>query len=838
MGGRKRLYLLGFTSSFLFLLISYQAQASSNILINQIQTSGGTGATNQDFIELYNKADQAFDLKGCKLVKRTATGSTDTNIKAWSSSTIISSHGYYLWSNSNYSTISTTPDATTSETISDNNSLALRCGSSEPLTIMDALTWGQVTNPLGEGESLNNPEPNQVLQRKSLNNTKQDSDNNQADFEINSPNPHNSSFVENTINNVTQFKEVINTIYVSPPALTLNTGDVVINEIVSDPTIGETEWVELYNKSNKTINLSDLTLEDASGSNMQLSGTLSNDQFNKFAVIKNLKFTLNNDSESILLKYQGLIIDRVTYNKNPSNNSALAAVKPNSLSRVPDGQDTDQDNVDFKLSKLTPNLANEQINFIQTSEESTTSDLIINELFPNPIFDDQAGEFIELFNNNSNKIDLNNWLIKDNLSTYKINNQDFPNTIIEANSFFVLPRFITNLVLDNETKETIEIISPDQKNSSKLSYSTPAPEDQSYSRGENGKYSWSLSVTPNKTNITIPPNLPPKLSLLAPDEGAVNELLIFDASDSADPELNKLSYVWDFGDGSSSNLATPSHAYAQAKTYTVWLTITDSANNSSKKSTRVKIIDTNKSNNNLTESENKQTKTIKKNDSSPTDKQLITGVVTIPPSLISKNTFYIDTLEYPVQISKPLDFIKSGQQISLTGELKNYSNGPKFFVSKKDTVANLGLGEIAEPHETNLSDLNINQDNTLIKINGQITKLSTKSLTIKEGEEELKISTLNPLNKNTFVKGSTIKAVGYLKYENGIPKMYITNNENISVQKNTQQTKAETINIAQNQYNYSYLYWLLALVVALILVIIFWEKISKNKLLNKIRGLF
>ena len=37
------------------------------------------------------------------------------------------------------------------------------------------------------------------------------------------------------------------------------------------------------------------------------------------------------------------------------------------------------------------------------------------------------------------------------------------------------------------------------------------------------------------------------------------------------------SYSWDFGDGGSSTLASPSHTYAAGASYNVTLTVTDSA---------------------------------------------------------------------------------------------------------------------------------------------------------------------------------------------------------------------------------------------------------------------
>jgi PKD repeat protein len=49
----------------------------------------------------------------------------------------------------------------------------------------------------------------------------------------------------------------------------------------------------------------------------------------------------------------------------------------------------------------------------------------------------------------------------------------------------------------------------------------------------------------------------------------------FDASGSTDPDGSIASYAWDFGDGEHGTGATPQHAYDEAGTYTVKLTVTD-----------------------------------------------------------------------------------------------------------------------------------------------------------------------------------------------------------------------------------------------------------------------
>jgi PKD repeat protein len=49
----------------------------------------------------------------------------------------------------------------------------------------------------------------------------------------------------------------------------------------------------------------------------------------------------------------------------------------------------------------------------------------------------------------------------------------------------------------------------------------------------------------------------------------------FDGTTSADPDGTIASYAWNFGDGTTSTLAKPSHTYAAAGPYTVTLTVTD-----------------------------------------------------------------------------------------------------------------------------------------------------------------------------------------------------------------------------------------------------------------------
>jgi PKD repeat protein len=97
-----------------------------------------------------------------------------------------------------------------------------------------------------------------------------------------------------------------------------------------------------------------------------------------------------------------------------------------------------------------------------------------------------------------------------------------------------------------------------------------------------GSYSVVLTVTDSggltgstahTANPTSPPvNQPPVAAFAASCTGLS---CTFDASASYDPDGSIASYDWDFGDGSTGSGNTAPHAYAQAGSYVVSLTVTD-----------------------------------------------------------------------------------------------------------------------------------------------------------------------------------------------------------------------------------------------------------------------
>jgi PKD repeat protein len=130
-----------------------------------------------------------------------------------------------------------------------------------------------------------------------------------------------------------------------------------------------------------------------------------------------------------------------------------------------------------------------------------SSNIILNELLPNPAGDENTDEYIELYNNGTFPIDLASWKVADKSGSYYIiNNKDFPSTIIPAGGYFIIYRSISGMSLNNSGGEDIYLYSPDEQQKDFTSYTDSANEDYSYSRTDQG-WQWSMTLTPGYANI-------------------------------------------------------------------------------------------------------------------------------------------------------------------------------------------------------------------------------------------------------------------------------------------------------------------------------------------------
>lgn len=182
------------------------AAIASDVVISEIQIAGAD--SDEDFIELYNPTDLEINLGDMRLVKRTSTGVTDTDIVVFGAGDSISAYGYYLWCNTILDA-SLNCDKSSSDTLSNNNSVGLRKEPANTGSLVDSVTFGTPANPLGEGTFLAAPLVSSSVERKAnslssitsmatggadeLAGNGEDTDNNSTDFVTRTtPQPQNS----------------------------------------------------------------------------------------------------------------------------------------------------------------------------------------------------------------------------------------------------------------------------------------------------------------------------------------------------------------------------------------------------------------------------------------------------------------------------------------------------------------------------------------------------------------------------------------------------------------------------------------------------------------------
>lgn len=120
----------------------------------------------------------------------------------------------------------------------------------------------------------------------------------------------------------------------------------------------------------------------------------------------------------------------------------------------------------------------------------------------------------------------------------------------------------------------------------------PGPRDKPQRRV--GTYTVRLEVldangaTSNLTK-TVAVALPPVVVALTTDHTTGQAPLVVAVTSTVTSGTAPSTYEWDFGDGTTSTEANPSHTYTQAGTYSVTLTVTDVNGKSSVQSTTVTV---------------------------------------------------------------------------------------------------------------------------------------------------------------------------------------------------------------------------------------------------------
>ena len=84
-----------------------------------------------------------------------------------------------------------------------------------------------------------------------------------------------------------------------------------------------------------------------------------------------------------------------------------------------------------------------------------------------------------------------------------------------------------------------------------------------------------MACAVNTASVTATVNNPPRAVAKVNDVGCTGGAMVFDATSSSDPDGQRLTYRWDFGDGSMAEGSNVEHAYATGGNYPVTLRVDD-----------------------------------------------------------------------------------------------------------------------------------------------------------------------------------------------------------------------------------------------------------------------
>lgn len=320
-----------------------------------------------------------------------------------------------------------------------------------------------------------------------------------------------------------------------PNPLTKDYPNILITEVFPYPShIDDTEeYIELYNPTDSNISLKNWVLRDASATgefHFDENFIISSKGY--LAVDKStFGFALNNTGEETvtLVKPNASLSDTITY-EDP--------IKDQSFSRRMDAWSwtpvrTPSSKNDFLFDKIYPIL-------------------ILSEILPNPIQEEEKNEYIEIYNPTNTPVSLKYWTLMDSSATGTYTfNEDI---IILPHTFHTLYRSNFGFALNNSGGETISLLAPNNQTTSSTSYQT-AKKGISY--GWTGdKWRWSKTQTPGANNIfgnelkiediTISPSFKDVYTTFRVSTNLPN---------------TSLAYRWSFGDDRKSYKKSTRHKY-------------------------------------------------------------------------------------------------------------------------------------------------------------------------------------------------------------------------------------------------------------------------------------
>lgn len=765
---------------FVFLFAPTQLHAAdTDIIINEIAAHE---QSDYEWIEIYNKGSEVVDIAGWKFFE----SNTNHGITAYRGDMVIEPGEYAVIANKadkvaqKYSTFTGTLIDSSWSSLSESGELiALKNKSGntiEQFTYISA--------------------PDRALERKDPTSSDYTSANWSEHASANTIGGQNSNYsAQQQQQNQNPDTSQQQSRYVWRPSR----GVVLFNELVSDPTDMEREWIELYNATQTSIILEGWTIEDGDGGIVRIAGTLGVKDEERYVVIPLSDGFLNNSGDRIVLRSaDSIVIDTLTYGSwddGDITDNAPRAVDPFSLARIGAGVNSFNNRDDFRVTATpTKNAANaisEKESSNDTSPEAQGV-IRITEILPNPVSNESTEEFIELYNSGEIAVAIDGWEIV-LLSGMKY---IFPRgEILMPKEYRAYSRKTTNLALKNSGGERVRLYAQNANRASdEVRYAENVVRGQGYARDSAGRFQWTKQPTPGAQNTFTNDNRPPDVVIEGPLSGRVNDPLTFDASDTRDPDGDPLSFEWHFGDGTVSAGSIVNHAYADEDAFSILLKVSDGKTTvarphhiiieeeratiaasipiaplPSRKNYR-SIKNTNNITSKSTQAKTKKSESLNIVSLSKTrslkygSRVQVEGVVSAQPGLVSASAFYIAGSS-GIQVWNPkkqFPQLTRGDKVVVSGILKkNNKELAVKITDEKDIVIKESASE-PEPRDVKTADISEQTEGWLVRVSGTVANMRWPNVYLDDGEDGVRVyvSKNADIEKEQFRAGDTLTVTG------------------------------------------------------------------------------
>ncbi|OGF25868.1 hypothetical protein A2331_04755 [Candidatus Falkowbacteria bacterium RIFOXYB2_FULL_34_18] len=399
---------------------------------------------------------------------------------------------------------------------------------------------------------------------------------------------------------------------------------IIINEIlIGTSDSAKMEFIEIYNPTSETIDLSGFSLKKKTKggtesnlvSNSKFIGSIGpqeyfvishpdyQNDFNADLAYSGTSYSISDHNTILFYNNAEELIDKAGYGE-ATDYENYPAINPDtgiSIGRI-NFIDSNNNSDDFVvLDSVSPGSQNTEMSHEpplagdETSKEQEktgqtnaqtqidpdlevfdfSQDIILSEIFPNPVGLDQDSEWIEIYNRGTRTINLYGWQMGDESGT----RYTFPKQTIKAREYLVVEKKNSGISLNNK-EDTVFIWQPFKDEFLQRIKYEKAGEGESYNYLDY-KWTWNNNPTPGEKNKFEYKNTPPNVDFYFSEAMRVGTPICFDGSDTSDKDGDALRFFWDFGDGFTNNLPNPEHTFWREGEFEIKLLVSDGIGTSS-----------------------------------------------------------------------------------------------------------------------------------------------------------------------------------------------------------------------------------------------------------------